>query len=121
LAALRKGHEGRDRKFHGQERSQPQFRNQQEDVQYKEWLAKEDDFMLTQAKKRAVIRVREERAKPIDVFVINLKLVDEEGRPPVLGDDELEGDEFYITEPEEIIKVNISDGLTLGAFGRGDE
>jgi hypothetical protein len=61
--------------------------------------------MLTQAKKRAVIRVREGRDTPIDAFVINLKLVDEGGRPPVLGDDELEGEEFYITEPEDVIKV----------------
>jgi hypothetical protein len=60
--------------------------------------------MLIQAKKRAVIRVREGRAKPIDSFVINLKLVDEGGKPRVLGDDELEGEEFYITEPDDVIK-----------------
>ena len=87
-----------------QQRSQTQFRNEQEDIKYQEWLAKEDDFMLIQAKKRAVIRVREGRAKPIDSFVINLKLVDEGGKPRVLGDDELEGEEFYITEPDDVIK-----------------
>jgi hypothetical protein len=60
--------------------------------------------MLIQAKKRAVIRVREGRAKPIDAFVINLKLVEEGQRKRVLGDDEIEGEEFYITEPDEVIK-----------------
>jgi len=60
--------------------------------------------MLIQAKKRAVIRVREGRAKPIDAFVINLKLVEEGHRQRVLGDDEIEGDEFYITEPDDVIK-----------------
>jgi hypothetical protein len=104
LEALRKGREARDRNFYAQERSQTQFRNQQEDVQYKEWLAKEDDFMLTQAKKRAIIRVREGRAKPIDHFVINLKLVGEEGLLLVLGDDEIDVDEFYISELEDIVE-----------------
>ena len=60
--------------------------------------------MLVQAKKRAVIRVREGRAKPIDAFVINLNLIEEEDRKRLLGDDELEGAEFYITEPDEVIK-----------------
>jgi hypothetical protein len=62
--------------------------------------------MLTQAKKRAVIRVREGRAKPIDAFVINLNLIEEGDRKRILGDDEIEGSEFSITEPDEIIKVN---------------
>ena len=41
-----------------------------------EWVAKEDDFYLEQSRKRAVIRVRENRAKPIDLMAINLKWVD---------------------------------------------
>ncbi|UZJ52388.1 hypothetical protein CBS101457_001708 [Exobasidium rhododendri] len=41
-----------------------------------EWVAKEDDFYLEQSRKRAVIRVRENRAKPIDLLAINLKWVD---------------------------------------------
>jgi cactin len=88
-----------------------QFRNETEDEQYKQWLAKEDDFMLTQTKKRAVIRVREGRARPIDVLVINLNLVEEGERRRVLGDDEIEGEEFYITDPDDIIKVPNSRGL----------
>jgi hypothetical protein len=76
-------------------------------VQYQQWLAKEDDFMLIQAKKRAVIRVREGREKPIDSLVINLNLIEQGRRQRVLGDDEFEGEggEFYITEPDELIKV----------------
>jgi hypothetical protein len=105
LEALRQGRQDQDKKFFKQERERTQFRSETEDVQYKAWLAQEDDFMLIQAKKRAVIRVREGRAKPIDVFVINLKLVEEDERPRALGDDEIEGDEFYITDPDDIIKV----------------
>ena len=60
--------------------------------------------MLSQAKKRAVIRVRENRAKPIDHFVINLNLIEEDERPRLLGDDEIEGDEFWITHVEEVVE-----------------
>jgi hypothetical protein len=104
LEALRRGREERDRNFIKQERQQTQFRSEREDVQYQEWLSKEDEFMLSQAKKRAGIRVRENRGKPIDVFVINLNLIEEDERPRVLGDDEIEGEEFYITQPEDVIK-----------------
>jgi hypothetical protein len=37
-------------------------------------------------------------------FVINLKLVEEGQRQRILGDDEIEGEEFYIAEPDEVIK-----------------
>lgn len=60
--------------------------------------------MLSQAKKRAVIRVRENRPKPIDHFVINLNLIEEDERPRLLGDDEIEGDEFWMTQPEEVVE-----------------
>jgi hypothetical protein len=60
--------------------------------------------MLSQAKKRAVIRVRGDRGKPIDSFVINLNLIEEDERPRLLGDDEIEDEDLYITEPDEGIK-----------------
>lgn len=101
---LRHEREGKGRNHFKQERETTQFRNEEDDVQYQEWLAKEDDFMLAQAKKRAVIRVREGRGRPIDSFVINLNLIEEGSRRRVLGDDEIEGDDFYITEPDEVIK-----------------
>jgi Conserved mid region of cactin len=105
LKELIRGREAREQNFYKQEREQTQFRNEEEDVHYKEWLAKEDDFMLIQAKKRAVIRVREGRAKPIDAFVINLKLIEEDERPRVLGDDEIDEGPAFITEPDDVIKV----------------
>jgi Conserved mid region of cactin len=86
------------------DQERPQFRAEQEDQLYQEWLGREDEFMLTQTKKRAVIRVREGRAQPIDAFVINLKLIKQDQKQRVLGDDEVEGDEFYITEPDEVIE-----------------
>ncbi|KAH8929888.1 hypothetical protein BT69DRAFT_1235567 [Atractiella rhizophila] len=38
-----------------------------------EWLNKEDDFHLEQSRKRAEIRVRDNRAQPIDLLALNLK------------------------------------------------
>ena len=78
--------------------------------------------MLIQAKKRAVIRVREGREKPIDAFVINLKLIEEGQRQRVLGDDEIEGEEFYITEPDDVINVTIfvESVLTVDSFSKSN-
>lgn len=48
----------------------------QESAQMSEWVAKEDDFHLEQSRRRAAIRIRENRAKPIDLLAINLKWAD---------------------------------------------
>lgn len=56
------------------------------------WIDREDDFHLEQAKKRAGIRVRERRAKPIDFLALNLKW----SRPPLQ-----EGDDGYDEEEED--------------------
>lgn len=47
-----------------------------EDAQMKDWIAKEDDFQLEQARRRAGIRLREQRAKAIDFLAINLRFAD---------------------------------------------
>ena len=52
----------------------------QESAAMSEWVAREDDFHLEQSKKRAIIRVRENRAKPIDLLSLNLKWADPEGK-----------------------------------------
>ena len=52
-------------------------RNQvQEAEQMREWVSKEDEFVLKQAKKKAQIRVREGRAKPIDWLAVILSIID---------------------------------------------
>lgn len=47
-----------------------------EDAQMKAWIDKEDDFQLEQARRRAGIRLREQRAKAIDFLAINLRFAD---------------------------------------------
>lgn len=38
-----------------------------------EWVEKEDEFYLEQSRKRAAIRIRENRARPIDLMAMNLR------------------------------------------------
>lgn len=47
-----------------------------EEAQMAEWVAKEDDFQLEQSRRRAGIRLREQRAKAIDFLAINLRFAD---------------------------------------------
>ncbi|KAM0793586.1 hypothetical protein ACM66B_001020 [Microbotryomycetes sp. NB124-2] len=63
-----------------------------ESAQMAAWIDKEDDFHLEQAKRRAAIRVRERRAKPIDYLALNLKW----SQPPLQP-----GDEGYDEHAEE--------------------
>ncbi|KAL8692559.1 MAG: hypothetical protein Q9218_002452 [Villophora microphyllina] len=52
-------------------------RNQaQEAEQMKEWVSKEDEFVLKQSKKKAHIRVKEGRAKSIDWLAVTLDIID---------------------------------------------
>ncbi|CAO3612023.1 unnamed protein product [Cunninghamella blakesleeana] len=46
-------------------------------AQMGDWQAKEEEFHLEQAKKRAEIRIKEGRAKPIDILAMNLRLANE--------------------------------------------
>lgn len=42
----------------------------------KEWVSKEDEFVLKQSKKKAKIRVKEGRAKTIDWLAVTLSVID---------------------------------------------
>ncbi|KAI9304591.1 mid region of cactin-domain-containing protein [Cunninghamella echinulata] len=46
-------------------------------AQMGDWKTKEEEFHLEQAKKRAEIRIKEGRAKPIDILAMNLRLANE--------------------------------------------
>lgn len=50
-----------------------------ESAQMAEWVAREDDFHLEQSRRRAGIRMRENRAKAIDFLAINLRFADPKG------------------------------------------
>src|SRR5881394_2081330 len=80
----------------------------QEDERMREWVAQEDDFVLKQAKKKAAIRVKEGRAKPIDWLAVTLRVVDPT-RDPL--DDEVEEKDLEFIDPDSVF-----DGLSGTEF-----
>ncbi|KEF56765.1 uncharacterized protein A1O9_06955 [Exophiala aquamarina CBS 119918] len=80
----------------------------QEDDRMREWVAQEDDFVLKQAKKKAAIRVKEGRAKPIDWLAVTLRVVDPTKDPL---DDELEEKDLDFVDPDSVF-----DGLSESEF-----
>ncbi|KAF7790842.1 hypothetical protein EIP86_001799 [Pleurotus ostreatoroseus] len=72
-----------------------------ESAQMADWLAKEEDFELDQERTRAIIRIKEKRAKAIDFLALNLRYlnpISEENQE--IDDEELEID---LDEPYNIL------------------
>ncbi|KAL9613134.1 MAG: hypothetical protein Q9167_002299 [Letrouitia subvulpina] len=81
-------------------------RNQiQEAEQMREWVAKEDEFVLRQSKKKAYIRVKEGRARSIDWLAVTLDVID-----PYKDLLEDEGDD---TDIDIIDPAGVFEGLTF--------
>lgn len=73
----------------------------QEDEQAREWVAQEDVFVLKQAKKKAEIRVKEGRAKPIDWLTVTLRVIDPTRNPL---DDEVADSELELVDPDGVFE-----------------
>lgn len=73
-----------------------------QDDQERKFVADEDKFVLKQAKKKADIRVREGRAKPVDYLAFNLRYIDDVDRD-VFDDDEADV-EIDVPSPESVLK-----------------
>ena len=86
-------------------REQTRLNQIQEAEQMREWVSREDDFVLQQSKKKAHIRVREGRAKPIDWLAVTLGIIDTTRDP--LDLDTIESD-VDIVDP-----AGVFEGLTL--------
>ncbi|KAK9351970.1 cactus-binding C-terminus of cactin protein-domain-containing protein [Lipomyces doorenjongii] len=80
--------------------------SQEEEKQLHEWVAGEDAFALRQAKKGAMIRVKENRARPVDWLAINLRVVDEDK-------DMYDGDLLDSLEIEIPVPYTVIEGLNL--------
>ncbi|KAL7945201.1 mid region of cactin domain-containing protein [Trichoderma barbatum] len=72
-----------------------------QDEQSRQFVADEDKFVLKQAKKKADIRVREGRAKPIDILAFNLRFVDADR--DAFEDDDAD-DEIEVAAPISVIQ-----------------
>lgn len=64
-------------------------------------MADEDRFVLAQAKKKAALRVKGGRAKPIDWLAVILRFVDPTKE---LLDDEVEDHELEVVDPEGVLE-----------------
>lgn len=82
-------------------RDQTRINQLQEDEQVREWVAQEDVFVLKQAKKKAEIRVKEGRAKPIDWLAITLRIIDPTRNPL---DDEISDSDLDLIDPEGVFE-----------------
>lgn len=80
-----------------------------QDEQSRQFVADEDKFVLKQSKKKADIRVREGRAKPIDYLAFNLRFIDPERDVY----DEDEGD-AHIKVPSPMETITDLDSSRLG-------
>lgn len=89
---------GPPRSFHD---ARPQHNPTMEDEQTRKWVSEEDSFVLKQAKKKADIRVREGRAKPIDWLAVILRVIDPDR--DLLDDDEDEV-QVDVVDPEGVFE-----------------
>ena len=94
-------------------KEQTRLNQLQEDERMREWVSQEDVFVLRQAKKKAEIRVKEGRAKPIDWLTMTLRVIDPTRNPL---DDEIADEDLDLVDPE-----GIFEGLSpdeLGDLGK---
>lgn len=79
-----------------------------EEERMKDWVSQEDVFVLAQAKKKAQIRVKEGRARPIDWLVVTLRVIDPTRNP---FDDEINDADLDLLDPEGIFERLNADQL----------
>lgn len=73
------------------------------------WVADEDRFVLQQAKKKAALRVKGGRAKPIDWLAVTLRFIDPAEKS--ILDEEVEDHELDIVDPEGVLEGLNNDDL----------
>ena len=73
------------------------------------WVADEDRFVLQQAKKKAALRVKGGRAKPIDWLAVTLRFID---ATKSVHDEEVEDHELDVQDPEGVLEGLDAAGLS---------
>lgn len=93
---------GRQSQFEARSmKDQVRLNQLQEDEQAREWVAQEDVFVLKQAKKKAEIRVKDGRAKPIDWLTVTLRVIDPTRNPL---DDEIADSDLDVVDPDGVFE-----------------
>ncbi|KAI9717870.1 MAG: hypothetical protein M1812_004397 [Candelaria pacifica] len=91
-------------------REQTRLNQIQEAEQMRQWVSQEDNFVLKQTKKKAEIRVKEGRAKPIDWLAVTLRVIDPT-RDPL--DEEIADSELDFVDPDGVFE-GLNDTQLLG-------
>jgi hypothetical protein len=73
LEKLKQRRAEREKEQRMMEQERVRREKEQEQMTMGDWQAKEDEFHLRQAKARAQIRMKQGRAKPIDILAMNLR------------------------------------------------
>ncbi|KAF9167327.1 hypothetical protein DFQ26_004968 [Actinomortierella ambigua] len=98
----------REREREEREEELQRIQRMSEQAQLGDWQAKEDEFHLEQAKRRAEIRIKNSRAKPIDILAINVKMIGDDRSPEEIDEEEEEeedlGFEIEVEEPYTIFE-----------------
>jgi Conserved mid region of cactin len=90
----------RSRTYGQQPQSIPRKRPAADDAE-DAWVAEEDKFVLRQAKRKAVLRVRGGRARPIDWLAVTLRAIDPS---EYLLDENEEDKELDVVDPEGVFE-----------------
>lgn len=107
LERLNKRRADREAEQRLREQEEIKMRRLTESVQMSEWLAKDGDFQLDQERQRAVIRIKERRAKAIDFLALNLRYADPDPDEDREFDLDAAGVEIDLDEPYNIFDVGI--------------
>ncbi|KAF9998482.1 hypothetical protein BGZ79_007824 [Entomortierella chlamydospora] len=107
LEKLKKKRAEREREREEREEELVRIQRASEQAQLGDWQAQEEEFHLKQAKRRAEIRIKSNRAKPIDILAMNIKLITQD-EDDMEEDEEDIGLEIDVEEP-----YTIFDNLSL--------
>ncbi|KAF9362267.1 hypothetical protein BGX34_006510 [Mortierella sp. NVP85] len=103
LEKLTKKRAEREREREEREEELVRIQRASEQAQLGDWQAQEEEFHLKQAKKRAEIRIKSNRAKPIDILAMNIKLIAESAEEKDDDEDDI-GLEIDVDEPYTIFE-----------------
>ncbi|KAF9118506.1 hypothetical protein BGW39_001122 [Mortierella sp. 14UC] len=99
LEKLNKKRAEREREREEREEEMLRIQRASEQAQLGDWQAQEEEFHLKQAKRRAEIRIKSNRAKPIDILAMNIKLISESRGEEDEDDEDDIGLEIDVDEP----------------------
>lgn len=107
LERLNKRRAEREADLRLREEEEVKMQRLNESAQMSDWLAKDGDFQLEQERARALIRIKEKRAKAIDFLAVNLRYANPNQEEDEEFDLDAAGVEIDLDEPYIIFDVSM--------------